>query len=191
MSRTSIELRSLFLGVLVGQGVVTAWTGRPLRTFSVEFRGQWSMDADVLLLDETVRYADGRLLQRNWTVEFDARGHIHGFDAHRSSRLRARPVGEAVRLIYDRPLGAGAEIAAPRVVMNLTQTEDGALLMNGGVQLLGLMLQRTKVELRRSSDPVSAGNDLSRAALAPSQTLASGRYKAKLGVRFNLGPTTG
>ena len=59
------------------------------------------------------RYADGRLVRRRWTVQFDSKGRILGFDANRSARLRACPIGDAIRLIYDRPLGSGAAIPSP------------------------------------------------------------------------------
>lgn len=180
MALASIDLRELFDGRLRGEGLVASWSGRALRTFTVEFHGQRPVDADVMLLDEIVRYADGRLVRRNWTVEFDPNGRILGFDANRSSRLRAYPIGDAIRLIYDRPLGAGAEIAAPRVVMHLSRTEDGALRMEGGVRLCGLLLQRTEVLLQRLPDSVRTDADRNFAGSQQAIRSSDGRAPPRL-----------
>ncbi len=151
MAQSPPNIGRLFLDGLAGDGVVTGCTGKVLRSFSVEFYGLWSMDDDILHLDETVRYADGREIQRHWTVRFDGKGRFHGYDANRVSRLRAHIVGDKVRMVYDRPLGGGAEIAAPRVVMDLSQTDDGGVCLNGRVGMLGLVFQRTRAKLRKAS----------------------------------------
>jgi len=144
-----MKLGDIFVGGLSGEGVVFSWTGKSLRTFSVEFVGQWSSDNDILHLDETVRYADGRIVRRNWAVVLDESGRALGYEGDRRSRVRARRLKDRVRMIYDRPLGGGAEIAAPRIVFDLFETPDRGLEMRGRVALLGLVLQRTRAMLKR------------------------------------------
>jgi hypothetical protein len=144
-----MNIGELFVGGLSGGGVVFSWNGKVLRSFAVEYFGQWSSDEDVLHLDEAVRYADGRLVQRHWAIAFDEAGRGLGYEGDRRSRVRARGLKDRVRMVYDRPLGAGAEIAAPRVVFELFEAPGGGVEMQGKVALLGFVLQRTEATLKR------------------------------------------
>ena len=144
-----MNIGEIFVGGLSGRGVVLGSRGRILRTFSAQYFGQWSSDADILHLDETVRYADGRSVRRNWAIAIDDSGRALGYEGDRRSRVRAHSVNDHVRMIYDRPLGGGAEIAAPRVVFDLFETPDRGVEMLGRVALLGLVLQRTQASLKR------------------------------------------
>ncbi len=137
----------MFLGGLAGDGVVTDITGKAVQSFSVEFFSQWSIGADALHLDETMIYERGRRERRSWAMQADGRGRMLGYDSGRRIRLRALAGRDKVRLVYDRPLGAGAEIAGPRTVIDLMQSGDGSVRMEGRMALLGLPYQRTRAVL--------------------------------------------
>ena len=144
-------MNDLFLGGLVGDAVVTGWTGRAVENFTVEYFGQWSIGADALHLDETRTYPDGRREQRNWALQMDRRGRLVGYDAERRARLRATMRRGRTRVIYDEPLGGGAEIAAPRTVIDFVVNDDGSVRLEGREALLGLPYQRTHAVLRRTA----------------------------------------
>ena len=138
----------ILIGALSGDGVVTGLTGKAVQTFRVEYFGQWSIDHDALHLDETRIFADGRRERRNWAIQVDPHGKLVGYDTDRKARVRAELGDDHVRLVYDAPLGAGAEIAAPRTVVDLTQNADGSVSLEGRAKVLGLPFQRTRAVLR-------------------------------------------
>ncbi len=149
MSQPLLDLKSYFVGHMAGEGRVLGLTGRVLRVFTLDFFGEWSIGHDALHLDETVVYADGRQVRRHWALQFDGQGGLSGYDSHQAARLRGRPGPGCARLVFDRPIGLTPEIAAPRVVLDLTEVSQGALDVKGRTDLMGLPLQRTQAVLRR------------------------------------------
>lgn len=149
MSQPPLDLRSLFVGRLTGQGEVRGFTGKILRTFTVEYLGEWSIGYDALHLDERVDYADGRMVERHWAIQFDAEGQMVGYDSQQAARLRSRRADGRVRLIFDRPSGLTREISAPRVELDVFEEPDRSVRLIGRVGLLGLTVQRTRVVLSR------------------------------------------
>ena len=142
-------MKHILIGALAGDGVVTGLTGKEVQTVRLEYFGQWSMDHDALHLDETRIFADGRRERRNWAIQVDPRGELVGYDSDRRARVRAEVGDDHVRLVYDAPLGVGAEIAAPRTVVDLTQNPDGSVSLDSRAQVLGLPYRRTRAVLQR------------------------------------------
>jgi hypothetical protein len=142
-------MKQILIGGLAGDGVVTGLTGKEVRTVRVQYFGQWSIAHDALHLDETRVFDDGREERRNWAIQVDARGKLVGYDIDRRERVRAQ-VGEGhVRLVYDAPLGGGAEIAGPRTVIDLKQNPDGSVSLDSRAKVLGLPYRRTRAVLKR------------------------------------------
>ncbi len=149
MSQAVLDLKTCFVGHLAGEGEVFGLTGRRVRAFKLDLRGEWSIGHDALHLDETATYLDGRELRRHWALQFDGAGGFIGYDSNQAARLRGKPMDDHVRLVFDRPLGLTQEISAPRVVLKLNATEAGVLHIDGRVDLFGLPLQRMRASLNR------------------------------------------
>ncbi len=143
------SMQDVFAGSLAGDGVVKGLLGQAVDTFRIEYFGQWSMGDDAFHLDETVTYGDGRQRRRNWTIQIDKHGHLVGYDAQRQGRMRAERRQDGVRMVLDHPLGAGAELAGPRTVMELTEASDGSLRLSCRAAVLGLPYRRSTAVLRR------------------------------------------
>jgi len=149
MPASSIDLKTAFVGRRLGEGVVLGLTGKTLGRFSIEFFGEWSIGHDALHLDEKVAYADGRSVERHWAVQFDSAGALVGYDSHQAARIRAQRRGSSVRVLFDRPNSFAPRIAAPRVVVDVAETPEGHLQLDGRTAVLGVALQQARATLRR------------------------------------------
>ncbi len=139
-----------FVGRISGFGVVRGLTGKVLRRFTVEYRGQWQEEHRALHLDETYTYVDGETFDRNWAIHTDDEGFLLGADALQAARLRGRQRGNDFRLVFDRPRRPGGPLEPPQVVDFLEISADRAIMV-GRVSLFGIPLATVHAALTRQA----------------------------------------
>ena len=131
---------AMLSGVLCGDAVLTGPGGAALDRMVVTSRGRASGDS--LVLDQTIRRADGTVARRRWVVEPDGpdtyRGTLTGDEGVAASgAVRVRVAGDALRIRY--PV-AGVPLA--RMEQFLTLRPDGAIANVGTVRVLGVPVRR-------------------------------------------------
>ncbi|MDR3507476.1 MAG: DUF3833 family protein [Caulobacteraceae bacterium] len=142
------NLTAFFVGRLAGHARVTGLTGRLVRTFRVEFFGEWSIGEDALYLDQSAHFDNGKTVHRHWAVQFEG-DRLAGHDSKGEGRVQGRIVSNRVRLIFYRPIGVAAEVAPNRLVLEFREDNDGYLIMDGRAVFLGLTVRRTLGRLSR------------------------------------------
>lgn len=136
--------------VLTGPGYLGKSSGDVKDEMIVTSRGEARGDA--LVLDQTIRFADGETATRRWVVRPDGPdsyvGTLTGDEAVAASgAVRARVAGDTLRIRY--PV-AGVPLA--RMEQFLTLREDGAIANRGTVRVLGVPVRH----LEETITPVSA-----------------------------------
>ncbi len=112
-----------FVGRITGFGVVRSFSGKVLRRFTIEFRGEWQEEHRALHLDETYTYVGGGTFERSWAIHTDDEGFLLGADALQAARLRGRQRGQDFRLVFDRPRRPGGPLEPPQIVDFIEITE--------------------------------------------------------------------
>jgi hypothetical protein len=144
-----------FGGRWIGQGEVCALGGRVLRRFGVSFVGTWSEPDRAFHLDESVAYADGRVLERRWVVHTDDAGVLTGFD-NMGGRMRVKAQTDKLILRYDRPSGIGPTPGVRSLRLEISQPRPSQLVGRGVSRILGLPVARTSLALEASPEPGTA-----------------------------------
>ena len=137
---------ALLSGVLCGDAVLTKPGGAVADRMVVTSRGAASGGG--LVLDQTIRSADGETATRRWVVRPDGpdtyRGTLTGDEAVAASgAVRARVAGDALRIRY--PV---AGVPFGRMEQVLTLRADGTIGNVGTVRVLGVPVRRLTEVIR-------------------------------------------
>ncbi len=147
-ARTSPELRPelFFAGETRGRGVIQTAGGRPSRSFEVVSTGQPLGDA--IRVDQTIRYGDGKVERRFWTLRRVDANRYEGTLSDAAGPVRAEVRGNTLRLRY--------LLKQPAITMEqwLYLQPDGRTLMNEGtVRAFGIVAARLSEQIVRADGP--------------------------------------
>jgi hypothetical protein len=151
-ARAGPELRPelFFLGETRGRGVIQTAGGRPSRTFEVVSQGL--RQGETIRVDQTIRYGDGKVDRRFWTLRQTGPNRYEGALSDAAGPVRAEVSGNALRLRY--------LLRRPAVTMEqwLYLQPDGRTLLNEGtVRAFGIVAARLSEQIVRAEPAAPQG----------------------------------
>ena len=136
---------ALFGGATCGAGVLTHADGTTPRPFTVESRG--APAGEGLILDQTIRFDDGEVRERRWTLQPDGARTYRGTLTEASGDVRAQVGGNRLTLSY--PL---AGVPLGRMTQVLTLRADGGVDNVGTARVAGVPVRRLREEIARAGE---------------------------------------
>lgn len=142
-ARPEFRPELFFLGTTRGEGVLQTAGGRPSRLFRVTSIGRAT--ANGITVDQEIRWSDGKLDRRSWTLRQVAPGRYQGRLSDAAGPVTAEARGNALRLTY--------LLRHPGITMEqwLYLQPDGRTLLNEGtVRAMGIVAARLSERIVRA-----------------------------------------
>jgi hypothetical protein len=138
---------SFFAGQTCGRGVIRTIAGGADRGFEVSSVGRRTGEA--IRVDQTIRYADGKVDRRFWTLRPSGPNRYEGTLSDAAGPVRAEVSGDRLRIRY--------LLKRPAVTMEqwLYLQPDGRTLRNEGtVRAFGIVVARLSEQISRDEPAV-------------------------------------